>query len=107
MDLLRLLKCKEFQWDDGNSEKNWVKHCVSRADCEQIFFNRPLITGDAVSVSQAEVRYYALGQTDLGRPLFVVFTIRMNSIRVISAGPMSRRERKVYNDAQEETGSEV
>jgi len=30
------------------------------------------------------------------RMLFVVFTIRKNSIRVISARDMSRKEKKVY-----------
>lgn len=104
---LRLLKCKAFQWDDGNSDKNWMKHQVSHSECEQIFFNRPLITGDAVSGSHTETRYYALGQTDSGRLLFIAFTIRTNLIRVISARPMSRREREVYDNAQEETDSEV
>ncbi|MCY3682257.1 MAG: BrnT family toxin [Gemmatimonadetes bacterium] len=106
-NLLELLKCKEFQWDPGNSHKNWIKHRVSSAECEQIFFNQPLITGDTASSSPTEARYYALGQTDSGRQLFVVFTIRTDLIRVISARPMSRRERKVYSDAQEETDPEV
>ena len=107
MNVLQLLKCKGFQWDEGNSEKNWIKHRVSRAECEQIFFNRPLITGETAGESQKEVRYYALGQTDLERRLFVVFAVRTHLIRVISARPMSRRERKVYDDAQEEADSEV
>ena len=42
------------------------------------------------------VYYFALGETDIGRLLFVVFTIRNNLIRVISARDMNRRERKVY-----------
>lgn len=104
---LQLLGCKGFQWDDGNSDKNWIKHQVAHSECEQIFFNRPLITGDTTSEGQTEVRYYALGQTNSGRQLFVVFTIRMDLIRVISARPMSRSERKVYDNAQEETDSEV
>lgn len=107
MDVFQLLKCKGFQWDEGNSDKNWVKHRVSRAECEQIFFNRPLITGETAGESQNEDRFYALGQTDLERRLFVVLTVRPHLIRVISARPMSRREREVYDDAQEETDSEV
>jgi len=39
-------------------------------------------------------KYIALGKTDLERFLFVVFTIRADRIRIISAGDMSKKERK-------------
>jgi len=35
-----------FQWDKGNSLKNWGKHSVSQSECEEIFFNQPLIVVD-------------------------------------------------------------
>jgi len=44
-----------------------------------------------------EKRYLALGSTNSGRCLTIVFTIRKkNLIRVISARDMSRKERKAY-----------
>jgi uncharacterized DUF497 family protein len=46
--------------------------------------------------SQEEDRFYALGQTDAQRRLFVVFTMRGSLIRVISARVMNRREKKAY-----------
>ena len=52
--------------------------------------------------AESTLRYYALGQTDARRLLFIVFTIREDLIRVISARPMSRRERRVYEHAKEE-----
>jgi uncharacterized DUF497 family protein len=52
--------------------------------------------------SAREARYYALGHTDTRTLLLVVFTLRGSLIRVISARPMSRREREVYADAQAE-----
>jgi uncharacterized DUF497 family protein len=97
MDFEKLLSsCTEFQWDQGNSEKNWQKHRVSPFECEQIFFNQPLIAADDVAHSQQERRYYVLGRTDNGRRLYVVFTIRGHRIRVISARDMNRKERKAY-----------
>ena len=48
-------------------------------------------------------RYYALGHTDIDRLLFVVFTVRGDKIRVISARDMSRKERKVYQSYEEDT----
>jgi len=91
-----LTNCTGFQWDQGNLLKNWEKHGVSAPECEQIFFNRPFITGSDKKHSQQEDRLYALGQTDAGRLLFVVFSIRENLVRVISARDMNQRERKVY-----------
>lgn len=90
----------EFEWDEGNADKNWIRHQVSRAECEQVFFNRPLVVGEDESHSQYELRYYALGQTDTGRLLFVVYTLRDERVRVISARDMTRRESKEYEHAR-------
>ncbi len=92
----KILNCVGFQWDIGNSEKNWISHQVSKSECEQIFFNQPLIIGDDEKHSQLEIRYYSLGQTDNGRLLFIVSTIRDDFIRVISARDMSKKEKEVY-----------
>lgn len=89
-------QCVGFQWDKGNYLKNWEKHGVTASECEQIFFNHPLLSARDLKHSEEEQRYFALGQTDSGRLLFVVFTIRDNRIRVISSRDMNRNERKVY-----------
>jgi hypothetical protein len=85
-----------FEWDEGNLTKNWEKHQVSALECEQVFFNRPLIALPDERHSESEPRFYALGQTDSGRRLFIVFTARSDLIRVVSARDMSRKERKIY-----------
>jgi len=99
--------CTGFQWDEGNSEKNWIKHRVTRAECEQVFFNQPLVVGEDERHSQDEPRSYALGQTDAGRRLFVAFTIRGDLVRVVSARAMTERERRVYDRAEEEADTNV
>lgn len=98
--MVQLINCQGFQWDSGNADKNQLKHNVSQAEAEQAFFNEPLIVKEDPKHSSVEPRYYALGQTSIGRRLFIVFTIRDNMIRVISARDMNRRERKVYEDAK-------
>jgi len=90
--------CFGFNWDEGNIDKNWLKHKVSSAECEQVFFNRPLVIQDDIIHSRTEKRFYALGQTDSKRTLFIVFTARNNLIRVISARDMCRKERKIYKN---------
>ena len=99
-----LLKCTGFEWDDHNSEKNWIKHRVTPSECEEMFFNRPLIIQDDTKHSKKERRFYSLGRTDGGRLLFIVFIIRKDKIRMISARDMSRKERKEYQ-SHEEKGS--
>lgn len=88
--------CEGFDWDEANSEKNYIKHKVSRAVCEQVFFNRPIIIADDEMHSEIERRWYLLGKSDLNRKLFIVFTIRKNLIRVISARNMNKKEREIY-----------
>ena len=93
-----LNRCIGFDWDKGNIHKNWLKHQVSLAECEQLFFNRPLVIQDDIAHSMTEKRLYALGKTDSKRALFVVFTVRNNLIRIISARDMNRKERTVYDN---------
>lgn len=91
-----LLRCTGFEWEESNAGKIWRKHHLLHSECEETFFNRPLVVADDVKHSGEESRYYALGHTDAGKSLFVVFTIRRNLIRVISARLMNRKEGKVY-----------
>ena len=96
-----MASCEGFDWDRGNFQKNWLKHDVSPFECEQIFFNHPLITAQDEAHSGKEMRFYALGQTDNIRLLFVAFAVRKNLLRIISARDMSRREREVYKSHEE------
>lgn len=82
-----------FQWDDGNSDKNWRRHRVTQGEAEQVFFNRPVIVADDDLHSDDETRYFLFGCADSGRRLSIVFTIRGEFVRVISARNMTRRER--------------
>jgi hypothetical protein len=94
-----IAKCTGFEWDEGNLPKLWERHGVSGAECEQLFFNHPLVADRDEKHSGEEDRYYALGHTDSGRLLFVVFTIRKGLVRTISARDMNRKERKVYESS--------
>jgi uncharacterized DUF497 family protein len=88
-----------FQWDEGNSSKSWKRHRVSQTEAEQVFTNRPVVIIGDVAHAGTEARYFAFGRTDGGRLLTVVFTVRRRLLRVISARPMSRRERGGYGQA--------
>ncbi|MFQ5743428.1 MAG: BrnT family toxin [Acidobacteriota bacterium] len=100
--LSELRDCRSFQWDEANSRKILLRHQVTRTECEQIFVSRKLLVADDVKHSGPEPRYHAMGETAAGRRLLVVFTIREEMIRVVSARHMSRRERRWFARGQEE-----
>jgi uncharacterized protein len=99
------LSCVGFDWDKDNLAKNWEKHKVGFWECEEIFFNQPLLMADDTRHSREEQRFYALGKTDAERPLYLVFTVRHRKIRVISARDMSRKERSEYRNAEKKDSS--
>ncbi len=100
MDINSLIEnAQGFQWDKGNSLKNWLKHGVSRGEVEEVFFNEPLLLFEDEKHSDYEDRILALGCTDGGRFLVVAFTVRQNLIRVISARNMNNKERGAYEKA--------
>lgn len=99
----RLRRCKGFEWDEGNSGKSLQRHDVTDSEAEQVFFNQPLVAVSDERHSAAEPRIHVLGRTDAGRRLFLVCTVRGERIRVISARPMSRKEREVYRFHEQET----
>jgi uncharacterized DUF497 family protein len=49
--------CIGFQWDERNSQKNWVTHKVSQNECEQVFFNVPLLGRNDAEHSVEEKKY--------------------------------------------------
>ena len=95
-DCLDVSSAQQFDWDDGNINKNELKHGLKWKIIEEVFFNEPLILAKDIHHSQDECRCFALGQTDAGDKLFIVFTLREKKIRVISARPMNKRERSMY-----------
>jgi uncharacterized DUF497 family protein len=86
-----------FEWDSGNEQKN-ANHGVTPAEAEQVFLNEPTIITPDVLHSGKEQRYRALGKSNVGRHLTVIFTLRKNDtlFRVISARDMHRKERTIY-----------
>jgi uncharacterized protein len=96
--MLDFSRIEGFDWDAGNGRKSADKHGISQAECEQIFFDLQLMVLTDVRHSMHEERFHALGRTPGGGHLHVTFTLRAEGrlLRVISARPMSRKERSNY-----------
>jgi uncharacterized protein len=82
----------EFEWDEGNSNKNWNKHGVTQREAEQAFFDEDKFLANDVTHSKAEKRFVLLGKAETGRLLYVVYTIREKRVRIISARNISKKK---------------
>ena len=87
-----------FEWDEGNSEKNLLKHKVTSQEAEEPFDNKPNYLVEDEKHSLKEERYLLWGVTDRGRKLSVIFTLREDKVRIISARDMNKKERRVYGE---------
>lgn len=87
-----------FGWNTGNSQKNFHKHGVSDGECEEIFFDVEKILLNDHKHSNTEKRWVLIGTTRKKRKLAVIFTVRLNKLRVISARDLNKKERKLYEE---------
>ena len=94
--MLNLSKLKGFEWDQANIDKNWKRHKVYWRECEEVFINLPLLASLDKIHSPQEIRFRVLGKTNDNRKMFIVFTVRNNKIRIISARDQSRKEKEIY-----------
>jgi uncharacterized DUF497 family protein len=90
-----------FQWDRGNRAK-CQKHGVSIAEIEQLFAG-PIAVFPDPAHSNAEERFKAIGRTNAGRAVLIVFALRGGAgvdrlIRPISARYMHGKEIAYYEE---------
>jgi uncharacterized protein len=87
-----------FDWDTGNRAK-CEQHGLSVGVIEALF-TRPIAVLPDHAHSQRERRFRAIGRTEKGRGVFIVFTLRRNGdetlIRPISARYMHKKEFDAY-----------
>ncbi len=86
----------EFEWDEANKKKIWLKHKISAEECEQAFVSEEVFSQPDELHSGKENRYILVSKTKTARFLFIVYTLRKNKIRVISARSMHKKEKDFY-----------
>jgi uncharacterized DUF497 family protein len=100
-----VVRAAGIEWDSGNRDK-CQKHGVSLATVESLF-HRPLAVFPDPAHSEDEERFKAIGRTDEGRSVLIVFTLRTERIesfiRPISARYMHQREVDYYEEAAAKT----
>ena len=83
----------QFDWDEANTQ-HVVRHGVKPEEAEQAMVNDPLPV--ETNWRRGELRTVCVGRTDSGRRLAVVYTIRNDRIRIVTAYPIARKGRRTY-----------
>lgn len=82
-----------FDWDAANVD-HILRHGVTPLEVEEAaVLPRVTIPGQPVG---GEERWQLFGKTSVGRLIVVVFTIRRNLFRTVTAYPMNATQRKRY-----------
>ena len=85
----------DYQWDPEKARSNFDKHNIDFADAIGVFEDTWALTIKEDTVFD-EQRFVTLGVDFFGQILVVVYTYRNDDIRLISARPATRKERRIY-----------
>ena len=94
--MIDLSKITGFEWDKGNIDKSYQKHDITPNKAEEVFLDEDLLLLEDIKHSKQEERFEATGKIIKGEVLFLVFTIRKDKIRIISARKANKKERRRY-----------
>jgi len=86
----------DFEWDRAKELTNRKKHGVDFRTAAQVFLDPHLIEFDDLGAA-GELRFNAIGLVD-GRTLFVTYTLRGDSVRIISARGAEPHEKRKYHE---------
>ena len=90
------------EWDQAKNEINQTKHGID-FETAQLVFDDPCCVTFVERVTDGEERWHAIGSIENIIILVVVHTYREEAkdevVRIISARPATRRERKLYAQA--------
>lgn len=87
-----------FEWDHGKARNNARKHGIGFKTAATAFHDPDAVIADDVAHSGTERRAWLIGLSARGRVLVVVYSIRGQAIRIISARPANRREKAWYHE---------
>ena len=96
--MIDLSKITGFEWDKGNIDKSYQKHGITPNEAEQVFTDEDVQEEKDIKHQEKEKRYIAIGKNATDKILFIVFTMRKNKIRVISARIANQKERRLYEE---------
>ena len=91
-----------FEWDEKKAQQNIRKHGASFKEAATVFGDLLSLTIEDPLHSDEEDRFVTIGESFRRRILVVVHTERGSNIRIISARTATRRERRTYEEGNED-----
>jgi uncharacterized DUF497 family protein len=85
-----------FEWNPEKERANVAKHGITFAEAQSVFLDPFVYMAPDDGHSREEDRFTALGISQQHRLVFVVYAERGECIRIISARPATRREKRAY-----------
>jgi uncharacterized DUF497 family protein len=86
----------DFEWDPEKAAANEAKHGVTFSEAATVLADPLSFALPDPEHSGDEERLLLLGQSQSGRFLILALTERGDAVRIISARPMTSRERRTY-----------
>ena len=94
----------DFEWHPGKAASNLRKHGVDFSVAATVFMDRLASTVRDEDHSESEERWVTMGETPQGQLLVVCHTSSQvgdrTAIRIISARPATRNERRQYESGK-------
>lgn len=87
-----------FEWDSEKALANWRKHVVSLESAVEVFFDPFLLVVDDEEYVGHELREKIIGMTRDWQVILVVYVMRNDRVRLISARVVTGEERRLYED---------
>jgi len=91
----------DVEWDPEKAEQNRRKHGIAFEEAATVLGDPLSTTVPDPDHSANEARMLLYGRARSGRYLIVSFSLRSDSVRLISARPMTPRERRSYERSLE------
>ena len=88
----------EFEWDPVKARQNLREHGISFDEATTVFQDTLSITIADPDHSDSEIRFVDIGISHHRELLVVSYTERKDRIRIISARPATRAERRNYEE---------
>ena len=87
-----------FEWDRNKDAQNRKKHGVSFREAATVFDDPLSTTFPDLAHSEDEQRHITIGRTERGTMIVVAHTEEEDTVRIISARPATRHERRFYEE---------
>jgi hypothetical protein len=85
----------DFEWDEDKAKANLEKHGIAFEDARLVFLDSKRLVREDKRRAYGETRFQTIGKVS-GRVLFVAYTTRGTSFRLISARRASSEETEEF-----------